>query len=176
MKKIKKVLSLLLYYSFASHLPNYSFPGGFIYNKIRVFLLRGIFPVGKNCRVMRKVYIGSGKNISIGANCRINENVRLCNVKIGNHVMIARDTVFLGITHNSERIDIPMEKQGNKSLLQGVVQDDVWIGLRCIIMPSLNIAKGTILGAGGVLTKSTEVNSIYAGVPAKKIKERGEQQ
>ena len=89
--------------------------------------------------------------------------------------MIARETVFLGITHNSERIDIPMEKQGNKVLSQGVVNDDVWIGLRCIIMPSLNIAKGTILGAGGVLTKNTELNSIYAGVPAKKIKTRGEQ-
>ena len=54
MKKLRKILSLFLYYSFATHLPNYSFPGGIIYNKIRIFLLRGIFPVGKNCRIMRK--------------------------------------------------------------------------------------------------------------------------
>ena len=62
---------------------------------------------------MRSVYIGSGKNISIGDHCRINENVRLDNVKIGNHVMIARDTVILGKTHVASSIDVPMEQQGN---------------------------------------------------------------
>jgi maltose O-acetyltransferase len=121
---------------------------------------------------MRNVYVGSGKNIEIGNYTRVNQNVRLCNVKIGNHVMIARDTVFLGKTHDSSRIDIPMEQQGNLKLPQGIVKDDVWIGLRVIIMPGLTIAKGSIIGAAALLTKDTENNTVYGGVPAKKIKVR----
>lgn len=137
--------------------------------------MRGIIPVGKKCRIMKNVYIGSGKNISIGDHCRINQNVRLANVKIGNHVMIARDTVFLGRAHESSRLDIPMEQQGNKEVDQSIVEDDVWIGIRAIILPASHISRGTIVGAGAVLTKKTEKNGVYGGVPAKKIKTRGEQ-
>ena len=175
MKKIKRIVSLLLYYSFAIYLPNYSFPGGKIYNGIRILFLRGVFPVGKGCRIMRNVYVGSGKDISIGSFSRINENVRLCNVKIGDHVMVARDTVFLGKTHNTESVKIPMERQGNIKLLQSQIQNDVWIGLRCIIMPGLKISRGSIIGAGSLLTKDTDENTVYGGVPAKIIKKRGEQ-
>lgn len=172
MKKIKKTFALICYYSFAIYLPNYSFPGGRFFNGFRIFILRGIIPVGKGCRIMRGVYVGGGRNIAIGSYSRVNQNVRLCNVKIGDHVMIARDTVFLGKTHESSRLDIPMEQQGNVELPQGIVEDDVWLGLRTIIMPGLKIRKGSIIGAGAVLTKSTEENTIYGGVPAKKIKVR----
>jgi acetyltransferase-like isoleucine patch superfamily enzyme len=172
MKMNLKYFGLIIYYLIAKRLPNYSVPGGFFYNSLRIFCLRRIMHVGYGCRVMRNVYIGSGKNISIGNNCRINENVRLDNVKIGNHVMIARDTVFLGKTHESSEIDVPMEQQGNRVMSQSVVDDNVWIGIRSIILPSLHIKKGCIIGAGSVLTKNTEENCVYAGVPAKLIKSR----
>lgn len=167
-----KLIYLVLYYLIASKLPNYSYPGGKFYNWFRIKCIRGFTVIGNNCRVMSKVYMGNGKDISIGNNCRINENVRLDNVKIGNHVMIARDTVFLGKTHEASDIDVPMEQQGNKVMEKTVVEDDVWIGIRTIVLPGLKISKGTILGAGSVLTKNTDEFGVYAGVPAKKIKSR----
>ena len=106
--------------------------------------------VGKECRIMRNVYIGSGKNISIGDHCRINENVRLNNVKIGNHVMIARDTVILGKTHVVSNLNIPMEKQGNLESKTTIIENDVWLGIRSVVLPGLTISKGSIIGAGGV--------------------------
>ena len=45
---------------------------------------------------MRKIYVGDGNNISIGSNCRINDNVKLDNVKIGDYVLIARRTQIIG--------------------------------------------------------------------------------
>ena len=39
-------------------------------------------------------------------------------------------------------------------------------------MPGVIIKRGTIVAAGAVITKDTEPNSIYGGVPAKKIKDR----
>lgn len=164
----------MLYYLIASKLPNYSFPGGKLYNWFRVYCLNKITIIGEGCRIMRKVYIGNGKDVVIGKSCRINENVRLDNVLIGNHVMIARDTVFLGKTHGSDDINIPMEQQGNKEMKQTIVEDDVWVGLRVIVMPSLVLKKGCIIGAGAVLTKNTNENGVYGGIPARLIKTREE--
>jgi len=121
---------------------------------------------------MRKVYIGNGNNIEIGNNCRINEKVRLDNVKIGDHVMIARESVILGKMHDFSNTSIPMEQQDQKETKPVIIENDVWLGLRVIVMPGLNIKKGSIVAAGAVLTKDTEEYGIYAGIPAKKIKSR----
>lgn len=168
MKKIK----LIFYYAIANKLPNISFPLGSFFNSFRIAVLRGILPVGKHCRVMRNIYIGSGKNIEIGDYCRVNEQVRLSNVKIGNHVMIARETIFLGMTHRHDDLNVPMERQGTEVKEQSIIEDDVWIGARAIIMPGIKIKKGCIIASGAVLTKDTEPFGIYGGVPAKFIKSR----
>lgn len=50
------------------------------------------------------------------------------------------------------------------------IEDNVWIGGGSIILPHVKIARGGVIGAGAVVTKSTEENSLYLGVPAKKIR------
>ena len=51
-----------------------------------------------------------------------------------------------------------------------VIEDYVWIGAGSIILPSVEIiAKGSIVAAGAILTKSTEPYGVYTGNPAKKI-------
>lgn len=172
LERIRRIVPLVLYYLVASKLPNYSFPGGKVYNWFRIVCLKNIIPIGQNCRIMRNVYIGTGNNVSIGNHCRINENVRLDNVKIGNFAMIARESIILGRAHNFYDISVPMEKQGNVNIRQTIIENDVWLGLRVIIMPGLRISKGSIIGAGAVLTKDTIEYGVYGGVPAKLIKTR----
>jgi maltose O-acetyltransferase len=168
MKKIK----LLLYYLFFSRLPNSWWPGGRFFNKLRVACVRSILPTGKNIKIQRSVYIGSGNNIVIGNNCQINELARLDNVVIGNNVMIARESIILGKMHESNDVNVPMNEQGVKDVRQTIIEDDVWLGLRVVVMPGVTISKGTIIAAGAVVTKDTEPFSIYGGVPAKLIKRR----
>ena len=48
----------------------------------------------------------------------------------------------------------------------------VWIGGRSIILQGGNIGEGAIITAGSIVTKDVESYSIYAGVPARKIKDR----
>ena len=50
------------------------------------------------------------------------------------------------------------------------IEDLVWIGFRCIILPGVKIRKATIIGAGSVVTGNTKKYSIYAGNPAKFIR------
>jgi maltose O-acetyltransferase len=48
----------------------------------------------------------------------------------------------------------------------------VWIGRNAIIMPGVRIGKGSIVGAGAVVTRDVEPYSIVGGVPAKLIRKR----
>jgi maltose O-acetyltransferase len=168
MKKIK----LLFYYLVFSRLPNSWWPGGRWFNRLRIRCLKGIMQVGSNNKIQRSVYIGSGNNIVIGSNCQINESVRLDNVVMGDNVMIARESIVLGKMHESTGTDVPMNEQGVKPVSQTYIEDDVWLGLRVIVMPGVRIRKGCIIAAGGIVTKDTEPFGVYAGVPAKLIKLR----
>jgi maltose O-acetyltransferase len=165
-------IMLALYYLFFKHLPSTIFPGGKLFLLLRIWCLRRIITIGKNCKVQKGVYIGKGKNIKIGNNCHINEYVRLNNVTIGNNVMIARESIILGAMHEYDDVNKPIIEQGVKETSHTIIEDDVWVGLRVIILPGLRVKKGCIIGAGAVLTKDTEENGIYGGVPAKRIKER----
>lgn len=53
-----------------------------------------------------------------------------------------------------------------------VLEDDVWIGYRAIILPGVTIHKGAVVGAGAVVTKDVEPFAVVGGVPAKVIKYR----
>ena len=167
-----KKLFLMLYYGIATKLPNISFPMGKFFNIFRIYTLNKVLVIGDKCRIMKNVYVGSGRNIEIGSYCRINEFARLNNVKIGNHVMIARETIILGMSHKHDCTDVPMERQGTEIKRQSIIEDDVWIGARVIIMPGVHIKKGCIIASNAVVTKNTEEFGVYGGVPAKLIKKR----
>ena len=53
-----------------------------------------------------------------------------------------------------------------------IIEDDVWIGRNAIVMPGIKIGKGSIIGAGSVVTRNVESFSVVGGVPAKLIKKR----
>lgn len=52
------------------------------------------------------------------------------------------------------------------------IEDDVWVGCGSIILSGVKVGRGSIIAAGSVVTKDIEPFSIYAGNPAKKIKDR----
>ena len=53
-----------------------------------------------------------------------------------------------------------------------MVEDDVWIGANVIVLTGVIISKGSVIAAGSIVTKNVEPYSIVAGVPAKKISSR----
>lgn len=166
-------VSRFLYYAVASHLPGHHFPGGRIFNAMRSSLMRGIVDrMGINVKVGPNIYIGNGDGVEVGSNCHLNKGCFLRNVKIGSNVMIAPEVYFLSKLHRTDSTNIPMIEQGNVDFPQTVVEDDVWIGLRAIIMPGVRIGTGAIVGAGAVVTKDIPPYSITTGVPAKVIGSR----
>ncbi len=81
-----------------------------------------------------------------------------------------------GGNHRYDVIGRPMISVGKASGIEldqdVVIEDDVWIGGRAIVLSGVTIARGCIIGAGSVVTRSTTSYDIYAGNPARKIGER----
>lgn len=53
-----------------------------------------------------------------------------------------------------------------------VIENDVWIGSKSIIMSGVQISSGAVVGAGSVVTKDVSPYSIVAGNPARVVKKR----
>lgn len=170
---MKNKFALMFYYSFVYHLPNTKFCA--IFNRFRVWYISKVLKImlfHSETIFENGVYISDGKNVSIGMHCHINERVFIQGAKIGNFVMIAPDVSILNNTHSYSNLCIPMIKQELISDSNPVIEDDVWIGRNVIILHGITIGKGSIIGAGSVVTKNVEPFSIMGGVPAKKIKSR----
>jgi maltose O-acetyltransferase len=169
-----KTIALFIYYSIGMLLPDLHYPFGKTFNKIRCLLLSVILVKFGNCNnVDGIVYVGGGDTISIGNRCQINHGCRLGNVIIGDFVMIGIDVIFITQLHNSSSMEIPMACQGKIKCPPSVIENDVWIGTRVVIMPGIRIGKGAIVGACAVVTKDVPPYAVVAGVPARIIKYRG---
>lgn len=93
-------------------------------------------------------------------------------VSIGNYTMLANEVYVIGGDHNYRNPEIPAVFNGRDYLKPTVIGSDVWIGCRATIMTGVTIGNGAIVAAGAVVTKDLDPYGIYAGVPAKKIRER----
>ncbi len=170
---LRKLLCLAAYYGFARYLPASTSPMMRWARIIRRAICLHVFDkCGDNVNIERGAYFASGGGIVIGSGSGLGVN---CSVhgplKIGENVMMGPDVTILTHTHNIERTDIPMGRQG--SVVKEVsVGDDVWIGMRSIIMPGVRIGNGVVIGAGAVVTKDVPDFAIVGGVPAKIIRYR----
>ena len=168
-----KKIKLSLYYLILYNLPNSRFLN--LFSKMRVFYLSKILRIMKydrSSKIEERVYISDCKNIRIGQNCRINENVFIQGAYIGNNVLIAPNTSILSTTHIHNNINIPIVHQGETQPSPVTIKDGVWLCRNVVVLPGLCIGEGSIIAAGSVVTKDVKPYSIYGGVPAKFIKKR----
>ena len=56
-----------------------------------------------------------------------------------------------------------------------VIRNFAWVGAGAIVLPNIDMAEGSVLGAGAVLTKDTEPWTVYVGNPARAIKTRNKE-
>jgi len=84
---------------------------------------------------------------------------------------VASHTVFATVGHHDEITDRPMALTGEKA---GPItlEEDVWIAANVTLTANTRIAKGCVVGANSVVTKDTEPMGVYAGVPARRIRNR----
>jgi len=132
--------------------------------------------IGKNTRISSYVKIKVANGIlKIGENCTINSfcfiDADEGGLYIGDNVLIGPRVGIHGSNYIYENKNIPIIFQGVVS--KGIhIEDDVWIGSNSTILDGVTIGKGSVIGAGSVVTRNVPPYSIAVGVPAKVIKER----
>lgn len=127
-----------------------------------------------NTRFGKNIFIEAPHKVKIGKNCLINNGVHIytgfCNesqVVIGDNVAVGLDTC---VTTNSHVIGDSNRRWGENTSKSVTIEDGVWIGANATILQGVIIGRGGVIAAGAVVTKSTEPDALYAGVPARKIK------
>ena len=116
-----------------------------------------------------------GGYINIGDDCTINPYCVLIGsdkgLIIGNGCRIAAHSSVIAVNHNYHSSSLFIYTQGCSA--KGIIiEDDVWIGAGARVLDGVILRTGTVVGAGAVVTKSTEPYTVVAGVPAKKIGKR----
>jgi carbonic anhydrase/acetyltransferase-like protein (isoleucine patch superfamily) len=120
--------------------------------------LIGEVEIGDNCSIWYSAvlrgdvhYIKVGNNTNIQDNATVHATYKKSPTNIGNNVTIAHGAIVHGCTIN----------------------DNVMIGMNAVVLDNAVVNSNTIIAAGSVVTKGTIVESgcVYAGIPAKKIKE-----
>lgn len=126
---------------------------------------------GKNCTVMQPFRCDYGFNIEVGDNFFANYNLTVLDVakvKIGDNVLIAPNVSVYTAGH-------PVHAKARNSMYEyGIavtIKSDCWIGGNVVICPGVTIGRGTVIGAGSVVTKDIPANVIAAGNPCRVIRE-----
>lgn len=131
----------------------------------------GLKNISKTCLVANHCNVAkdleAGDYSFVGEYCRIYPKVH-----IGRFTMLANDVQIIGADHNYKNAYLPIIFSGREALNDTFIGEDVWIGARSIVMTGVKIGDGAIIAAGSVVTRDVEPYAVYAGVPAKKIKDR----
>lgn len=109
-------------------------------------------------------------DLRIGPGSIINEEVFIDRgpVTLGRNVYIGPRAVIITAHHS---IGGPEQRAGDGAPAPVTVGDGTWIGANATILPNVTIGSGCIIAAGAVVTKNCEPNGVYAGVPARRIKD-----
>jgi len=142
-------------------------------NKMRAKLLRSLgWKIGEGTIVHWGV-LPVAPNVTIGAGSVIATQAYFDGhgtIEIGDKTRIGPFSKILSTTHPIEN-SVPRRIAGKDYDLDTKIGFGCWLGTSVMILPGVKVADGCVLAAGSVVTKDTEPNGLYAGVPAKRVRD-----
>jgi galactoside O-acetyltransferase len=118
--------------------------------------------------------------VKIGARSGISAQTIIHSTQ-GNPVYIGSDAIIGprcyivgGGNYHTERLDIPMWRQGIKHDGGVRLQDDVWLGANVTVLGGVTMGIGSVAAAGALVNKNVPARAICGGLPAKILKMRSE--
>lgn len=122
----------------------------------------GRFVIGSDSNI----FIGNGATLKLGSGYIDRKAVIYCykNISIGQNVMIAEDVMIRDSNNHSIAYD------GYVKESPVVIGNKVWIGARTTVLCGVTIGDGAVVAAGSVVTKDVPAHSLVGGIPAKVLK------
>lgn len=141
---------------------------------IRRLFLRSLGAnISNDLKIEKGAKFRNADQLSIGQNVYIN-NWFWCNAKggisIGNDVLFGPNVTIHSSNHRYDDPNLAINRQGHVDAAV-LIENNIWIGAGVTILPGASICSGCIIGASSVVTGSILKKGLYAGVPAKLIKE-----
>lgn len=136
--------------------------------KIINYIFRNIYAKLDHIGYAKYIGVNIGQNVVIYGNpINMFGSEPWC-ITLGNNVHITRDVLF--ITHDGGTL-LFRDKVPDLEITSPIkVGDNVYIGVRSIILPGVEIGSNSIIAAGSVVSRSVPDGVVVGGVPAKKIK------
>ena len=109
--------------------------------------------------------------VSIGPQTWINRGCHFDShdqITIGRDVAVGMEVMFCTSAHRPGR---PTKRAGEYVGAPIVIGDGTWIGTRAVILPGVTVAEGCVIAAGSVVATDCTSHGLYAGVPAKRIRD-----
>ena len=149
------------------------------YSKLRkrqLSKLKTLQTYGINNYICNGVQFFTPEKISLGDHVWIGNNVKIDGrggIQIASGCILARDIEIISSNHyfqGEDLLEIPYDKRFLSKPI--TIQENVWIGLRTVILPGVTIGEGAVIGACSVVTKDVPPLAIVGGNPAKVIRYR----
>ena len=115
-----------------------------------------------------ELYAGPGGRLEIGDDTFVNNGTSLSAstlVRIGSRVNIAPHCTLIDNDFHGT-----VDRDGPPKMAPIVIEDDVWLGTRVIVLKGVTIGKGAVIASGSVVTKDVPPGVLAGGVPARVLK------
>ncbi|WP_296922750.1 sugar O-acetyltransferase [uncultured Megamonas sp.] len=136
----------------------------------RDFLRTFVAKLDEGAMINSPFYMEFANHLEMGVNSFINYDCIMLNnamVKLGDNVLVGPKVSFYTAMHP---IDAKQREQWLVYAKSITVEDNVWIGGSATILGGVTIGKNAIVGAGAVVTKDVEPNTIVVGNPARVLR------
>ena len=136
----------------------------------RDFLRTFVAKLDEGAMINSPFYMEFANYLEMGVNSFINYDCIMLNnamVKLGDNVLVGPKVSFYTAMHP---IDAKQREQWLVYAKPITVEDNVWIGGSATILGGVTIGKNAIVGAGAVVTKDVEPNTIVVGNPARVLR------
>ena len=137
---------------------------------------RGGLRIGSNCQIRYSAYIDGwkGEGISIGNDTFIGPFTIIQGqggVDIASDCLIGGHCYIVPSNHVFADPELAIRKQGETQL--GIsIEEDVCIGGNTIILDGVRVGRGSVIGAGSIVTRTVPPNSVAYGCPARVVRKR----
>ena len=131
---------------------------------------RGRRVFGRSVAIFGPFTVVHPKNVRIGEGCAINHGVFILghtSIEIGDHVILSARAMLIDAgleLAGFAQTDAPRHKAGAVK-----IESRVWIGAQAIILPGVTVGRGSVVGAGSVVTRDVPPGVVVAGNPARII-------
>lgn len=155
--------------------------------RIKAFSCRKVLTYGVDLHLGARTRIWAPSHVRMGDQVYVGKDVHIeANCRIGNYCLIANRVAIVGRhDHDFSAVGFPvrfspwvgsMRLPSQYADEEAVIEDDVWLGYATVVLTGVTVGRGSVVAAGSVVTRDIPPYSIAAGVPAKVIGKRFEDQ